>query len=288
MTLAKLQHGAGIGQRGDQLGAVTARLKAFQAAVHVLLHGERRILDVVGREHAQHSSGFRHRVRLSLAGKVRCAGLHRHVRAAEFLSLDILLHRRSQNLRTGHHQRAGRLGHDHHVGELGHHRGSADARAEHHRDHRHNAAQAGHVRKHVGICFQRRRALAHARAVAVAHGDNRGAGLAGLLKNLDDLLRLLRAHRAVHHGKILRKDIHRAAVHRAASGHDADILREHALLDEAAAVQQHRDALARSLLAALFLLLNASGILIENGLLAREHLVEILKGAHSTIASVIV
>ena len=36
------------------------------------------------------------------------------------------------------------------------------------------------------------------------------------------------------------------------------------------------------------LLLNASGILIENGLLAREHLVEILKGAHSTIASVIV
>ena len=38
----------------------------------------------------------------------------------------------------------------------------------------------------------------------------------------------------------------------------------------------------------LLLLLNASGTLFENSLLAREHLAEILKGAHSTIASVIV
>ena len=165
---------------------------------------------------------------------------------------------------------------------------NVDTRTEHQRNHRYNAAQASHVREHIGIRLQRGRALAHARAVAVAHGDNRGAGLASLLKNFDDLLRLLRAHRAVHHGEILRKDKHRAAVYRAASGHNAGVLREHALLDEAAAVQQQRNALARSLLAALLLLLNASGTLFENSLLAREHLAEILKGAHSTIASVIV
>ena len=288
VTLAKLQHRAGIGQRRDQLRAVAARFEAFEAAVHVLLHGERRILKVVRRQHAQHSLGLDHRVRLALAGEMRRAGLHRHVRAAELLGLDVLLHGGSQHLRAGHHQRARRFGHDHHVGELRHHGGRADARTEHQRNHRHNATQASHVREHIGIRLQRGRALAHARAVAVAHGDNRGAGLASLLKNFDDLLRLLRAHRAVHHGEILRKDKHRAAVYRAASGHNAGVLREHALLDEAAAVQQQRNALARSLLAALLLLLNASGTLFENSLLAREHLAEILKGAHSTIASVIV
>ena len=130
------------------------------------------------------------------------------------------------------------------------------------------------MREDVGIRLKRRRALAHARAVAVAQGDHRRAGLAGELEDLDDLLRLLFADRAVHHGKVLRNHIDRTALDGAAAGHDAGIREEHALLHEAAAVQQQRNALARGQLAALLLFLDASGL--KDGLLAREHLIEIL------------
>ena len=90
----------------------------------------------------------------------------------------------------------------------------------------------------IGIRLKRSRALAHARAVAVGHQHDRGAGLAGQLENLDDLLRLLRADGAVHHGEILRDHVHRAAIHRAGARHDAGVALKHRLLHEAAVVQQ--------------------------------------------------
>ena len=107
------------------------------------------------------------------------------------------------------------------------------------------------------------------------------------IEDLDDLLRLLRADSAVHDSKVLRSNKNRTAFDGAASGHDAGIAQKHRLLHEAAVVEQQANALARGELAALLDLLDASGIL-KNVLLAREHLIEILKGAHSTIASVII
>ena len=142
--------------------------------------------------------------------------------------------------------------------------------------------------KNIRIRFKRSSAFAYACAIAVAHGDNRGSRFAGQLKNPDDLCRLFGSYGAIHHGKILSKDIDRPAVDRAGARHHAGVVREHTLLDKTASVQQHGHAFTRSLLAALLLFLNASGIPVKNVLLAREHLAEILKGAHSTIASVII
>ena len=199
---------------------------------------------------------------------MRRAVFHGDIRAAQLFRLQILLHFGRKHLRSGNQQRTGRLGHDHHVRQLCHQSRRADARTENHRHHRHNAAQTSHVRKHIRIGFQSRSTFAHARAVAVAHRDDRRTGLARQFQHLNNLLCLLCAHCAVHHGEILRKDIHRTAVHRAGASYDAGIVCEHALLDKTAAVQQHRNALTRSLLAALLLFLNARGILIENSLLA--------------------
>ena len=142
------------------------------------------------------------------------------------------------------------------------------------------------MRKDVRIGVERAYAFLQQRAGGIAHADNRGARLARQFENLDDLARLLFAHRAAQNGVVLREHVNRPSGNDAAARDNAAVLHENVGFHEAARIQKGGNALTRGKLAAFLLLLHARGVSVQDCLLAGEHLIEVLHGAHAVIASV--
>ena len=120
----------------------------------------------------------------------------------------------------------------------------------------------------VGVAGERLDALLDPRAARVVEADHRAADLGREIHHLADLLRVRARQRSAEHREVLREHAHGAAVDGAVPGDHAvaeDLLLLHAEvgaamrdelveLDEAALVEQRRDALARGELAGLVLL----------------------------------
>ena len=132
----------------------------------------------------------------------------------------------------------------------------------------HDARQRGSGRSHLGIGADRVHALVQTGAGRIVNRDHRSAGLLGQRQDLLHLARMGSAHGTALDGEILCVHVHRAALDQAIAGHDTRITCECIELDEACAIEQSVDPLARRQLASLLLLGDAIGITRQDRLLA--------------------
>ena len=132
-------------------------------------------------------------------------------RPAELLERDVLAGHRLHDVGTGD-EHVRRLAH--HEDEVGHRRrvdGAAGARAEDHRDLRHDARRQHVAVEDPAVAGQADDALLDAGAGAVVEPDDRGADLEGEVHQLVDLLGEHLAERAAEDREVLREHEHLAA-----------------------------------------------------------------------------
>ena len=249
-----------------------AQLGAQPLGVVVALDG-RRLLHVVLRQERQqvaHVVEARLLVGRHERGDARLRGVAH--RPAELLERDVLAGHRLHDVGAGD-EHVRRLAD--HEDEVGHRRrvdGAAGARAEDHRDLRHDARRQHVAVEDAAVAGERDDALLDAGAGAVVEPDDRRADLEGEVHQLVDLLGEHLAERAAEHREVLREHEHLAALDRAPAGDDAvgvgtllearrrrAVAGEEVELVERAVVEEVLDALAGEQLALGVLALDRAG-----------------------------
>ena len=154
-------------------------------------------------------------LRLVVCREVRDAAARRvRRRAAEALGIDVLVGHGLHDVRARDEHVARALDHDREVGDRRRVHGSAGARAEDHRDLRHDARRQRVAQEDVGVAAERDDALLDPRSAGIVEPDDRRADLHREVHHLADLLGVRLGQRSAEDGEVLREDEHQAAVDR--------------------------------------------------------------------------
>ena len=147
------------------------------------------------------------------------ADLRVHRGAAHLLLGDVLADRGLHQVAAAERHRRRALHHRHEVGERGDVRGAGRAVTDHRGDHRHDAAHRDLLAEQVAGAGERRAARRlDARAGGVEQPDHRDALAEREVAQPADLVLADRAHRAGHHGEVVRRDRDLATVDLADAG----------------------------------------------------------------------